>query len=82
MLHYVMAHRTQLYLDESQYRWLKQRAGVHGSIAGVVRSLIDAARSSKPDLGADPLIRFLAEEEPAQGSAPSTVQTIDEQIYG
>ena len=28
-----MRHRTQLYLDDDQYRWLKQRAGNRGSIA-------------------------------------------------
>ena len=45
MLYYSMKHRTQLYLDEGQYRWLKQRAGESGSIAAVVRDLIDAERA-------------------------------------
>jgi hypothetical protein len=77
-----MRHRTQLYLDADQYRWLKQRAGRRGSIAGVVRELIDDARSRRPDATADPLIRFLVEEASADSGAPSTVETLDRDLYG
>ena len=77
-----MRHRTQLYLDEDQYRWLKQRAGNRGSIAGVVRDLIDAARARRPNPARDPLIRFLMDEPPADGGVPSTVETIDRDVYG
>ena len=77
-----MRHRTQLYLGEDQYRWLKQRAGNRGSIAGVVRDLIDAARARRPSRARDPLIRFLMDEPPAHGAAPSTVETIDRDVYG
>ena len=77
-----MRHRTQLYLDADQYRWLKQRAGARGSIAGVVRELIDGARSRGPGAADDPLIRYLAEEPPAEGAAPSTVQDLDRDLYG
>lgn len=35
--------KVQLYLSEAQYRLLKQRAGDQGSIAQVVRDLIDSA---------------------------------------
>jgi hypothetical protein len=38
-----MRHRTQLYLDPD--RWLKHRARRRGSIAGVVRDLIDDAHA-------------------------------------
>ena len=55
-LYYSMRHRTQLYLDEGQYRWLKQRAGEAGSIAAVVRELIDAERARGVDPVADPLL--------------------------
>jgi hypothetical protein len=82
MLYRVMAHRTQLYLDEDQYRWLRQRAGQRGSIAGVVRDLIDAARSRRPSVARDPLIRYLVEEPPAGGGGASTVEDIDRDIYG
>ena len=55
MLYYSMRHRTQLYLDDSQYRWLKQQAGERGSIAAVVRDLIETARSNRPSTADDPL---------------------------
>ena len=77
-----MRHRTQLYLDSDQYRWLKQRAGQRGSIAGVVRELIDAARSRRPSSATDPLIRYLAQEPPANGGSPSTVEDLDRDLYG
>jgi hypothetical protein len=77
-----MQHRTQLYLDDGQYRWLKQQARQGGSIAGVVRELIDAARSRRPNPARDPLIRYLTDEPPAEGAGGSTVQTLDEDLYG
>ena len=82
MLYDVMRHRTQLYLDPDQYRWLRQRAGRRGSIAAVVRELIDEARSRRPSATDDPLIRYLAEETPANAGAPSTVETLDRDLYG
>ncbi|HWY89881.1 MAG TPA: hypothetical protein VNY31_04355 [Solirubrobacteraceae bacterium] len=77
-----MAHRTQLYLEEDQYRWLRQRAGERGSIAGVVRELIDAARARRPSAARDPLIRYLVEEPPADGRRASTVEDLDRDVYG
>ncbi len=77
-----MRHRTQLYLDDGQYRWLKQQAQREGSIAQVVRDLIDTARSRRPSLARDPLIRYLIDEPPAEGSHGSTVRTLDEDLYG
>jgi len=82
MLYSGMRHRTQLYLDDDQYRWLKQRAGRGGSIAGVVRELIDAARSRRPSSARDPLIRYLTEEPAADSGTRSSVQTVDRDIYG
>ncbi len=61
MLYDSMKHRTQLYLDEAQHRWLRQRAGSKGSIAAVVRQLIDAERARRPDPTADPLLRYLVD---------------------
>jgi hypothetical protein len=77
-----MRHRTQLYLDEGQYRWLKQQARQGGSIAGVVRELIDMARSRRPNPARDSLISYLIDEPPAEGSGDSTVQTLDQDLYG
>jgi hypothetical protein len=77
-----LTHRTQLFLTDEQYRWLKVRAGSVGSIAQVVRELIDAELEPGPDLRDDPFIRFLlSEPEPATG-VPSSVTTIDEDLYG
>jgi hypothetical protein len=82
MLYSSMKHRTQLYLDEGQYRWLRQRAGKAGSIAAVVRELIDAERSRLADPAADPLLRFLVDEAPGQGREGTSVTTLDRDLYG
>ena len=82
MLYYSMRHRTQLYLDEAQYRWLRQRAGESGSIAAVVRDLIDAERARRLDPAADPLLSYLVEEAPAQGAERTSVSTLDRDLYG
>lgn len=82
MLYDSMRHRTQLYLDPDQYRWLKQRAGPRGSIAGVVRELVDAARSRRPSAADDPFIQYLAEEPPGDSGAASTVEDLDRDLYG
>jgi hypothetical protein len=77
-----MRHRTQLYLDEAQYRWLRQRAGESGSIAAAVRELIDAERTRRMDPAGDPLLRYLVEETPGQGQAGTSVDTLDRDLYG
>lgn len=81
-LYYSMKHRTQLYLDEGQYRWLKQRAGEAGSIAAVVRELIDAERARKLDPAEDPLLRYLVSETPAVGRKKTSVESLDRDLYG
>lgn len=82
MLYSSMKHRTQLYLDEGQYRWLRQRAGKAGSIAAVVRDLIDAERARLADPAADPLLRFLVEDSPGRGREETSVTTLDRDVYG
>jgi hypothetical protein len=82
MLYSSMKHRTQLYLDEGQYRWLRQRAGKSGSIAAVVRELIDAERVRLADPAADPLLRFLVDESPGRGREGTSVSTLDRDLYG
>jgi len=82
MLYSSMKHRTQLYLDEGQYRWLRQRAGKSGSIAAVVRELIDAERTRLADPAADPLLRFLVAESPGRGREETSVTTLDRDLYG
>lgn len=82
MLYYSMKHRTQLYLDEGQYRWLKQRAGEAGSIAAVVRDLIDAERSRGVDPATDPLLSYLVDEAPGKGRKGTSVSSLDRDLYG
>jgi hypothetical protein len=58
--------KVQLYLTEAQYRYLKQRAGTRGSIAGVVRELIDSAgQPSDPER--DPFYGHLLADKPGSG---------------
>ncbi len=82
MLYDSMKHRTQLYLDDAQHRWLRQRAGKSGSIAAVVRDLIDAERSRRPDPTADPLLRYLVDDAPGRGREGTSVTTLDRDLYG
>lgn len=78
----VRVHRTQVSLEEEQYRWLRQQAGQGGSIAAVVRRLIDAERARPVDPRRDPAIRYLLEQPAASGSAVSSVGTLDDELYG
>jgi hypothetical protein len=82
MLYDSMKHRTQLYLDEAQHRWLRQRAGKSGSIAAVVRDLIDAERARRPDPAGDPLLRYLVDDAPGRGREGTSVRTLDRDLYG
>jgi hypothetical protein len=82
MLYDSMKHRTQLYLDEAQHRWLRQRAGKSGSIAAVVRQLIDAERARRPDPAGDPLLSYLVAEAPGRGREETSVTTLDRALYG
>ncbi len=82
MMYYIMTRRTQITLEDDQYRWLKQQARRDGSIAGVIRRLVDEARATRPPVGDDPFIRYLFDEPPARGKSPSSVTTIDEELYG
>lgn len=82
MLYDSMKHRTQLYLDDAQHRWLRQRAGKSGSIAAVVRELIDAERARRPDPAADPLLSYLVADAPGRGAAATSVTTLDRDLYG
>ena len=81
-LYYSMRHRTQLYLDEGQYRWLQQRAGETGSIAAAVRQLIDAERARRLDAAEDPLLRYLVAESPGKGREQISVTSLDRDHYG
>jgi hypothetical protein len=58
--------KLQLYVTERQYRLLKQRAHAQGSIAAVVRDLID--QSAMPaDLEADSFFRHVIRDKDGSG---------------
>lgn len=82
MVQYSMRHRTQLYLEDDQYRWLKQQAGRAGSVAAVVRGLVDDARARRAGVEGDPFVSYLLDEPPADGTAGSSVSTLDHDLYG
>lgn len=70
-----MRRRTQL------YRWLEEQAGRRGGIVDVVRGLFGDARRRRSKPARDPFVRYLLDEPPSQGEAPSTVTTLDQDIY-
>jgi hypothetical protein len=75
-------HRTQLYLTDFQYRWLVRRAKQsNGSIAGVVRELIDDAQDRYLP-GEDTFVKYLAEDPPSRGKKKSSVTNLDSDLYG
>jgi hypothetical protein len=62
--------KLQLYVTQQQYRLLKQRAAERGSIAQVVRDLIDAAGApADPEL--DPFYQHLMAEKEGSATAYS-----------
>lgn len=76
-----MTHRTQLHLDDDQRRRLEQQARRHGSIAQVVRHLIDEARHKPAIDGDDPLVGYLLDEPPTHAASVSTVTDLDDDLY-
>lgn len=75
-------HRTQINLEEDQLRWLKQQAGPRGSIAGIIRGLIDEARARPIDPASDPAIRYLLGPAASGRARTSSVTTLDSDLYG
>lgn len=60
--------KVQLYVTERQYRLLKQRAGTRGSIAAVVRDLIDQS-ATPDDAAADPFFQRVVAEKRGSGES-------------
>lgn len=75
-------YRTQLYLDEEQYRFLKEQSARHGiSMAGVVRSLIDREIVKGQEVPEDDPIFHLGREDFATGCRNGSTNH-DLYIYG
>lgn len=58
--------KLQLYVTERQYRLLRQRAAQRGSIAGVVRDLIDQS-AAPTDVETDPFFQHVAAPKDGSG---------------
>lgn len=53
----VVSRKTQIYLDEEQYQYLQREAKKVGSIAKVIRNLIDE-RLRRVDVKDDPIFKL------------------------
>jgi len=71
--------KVQLYLSEEQYRFLKQRAAERGSIAQVVRDLIEGALGPE-DVAEDPFYRHIVRPKAGSGS-PYEAETAKRELY-
>jgi hypothetical protein len=76
----VTARRTQVYLREQEYQYLKQRAAKEGSIAGVIRSLIDEKLKAPADYKNDPFYKWLT--SPIETGISDAAVNHDKYIYG
>lgn len=76
----VTARRTQVYLREQEYQYLKQRAVKEGSIAKVVRSLIDEKLKAPVDYKNDPFYKWLT--TPIETGIPDLAKEHDKYLYG
>ena len=71
--------KLQLYVTDRQYRLLKQRAGPGGSMAAVVRDLIDQA-AAPADAEGDPFFRHVIAEKDGSGK-PYDAQEAKRDLY-
>lgn len=76
-----MTHRTQLYLDDTQYRFVKDLARKEGkSIAAIIRNWIDERRKKKARVKYenDPLFKLRG----IISDKPDVAQNFDDYLYG
>lgn len=73
-------HRTQIQLEERQYRYLKAKARRSGkSISALLRELVDNQIRKQDEGGNDPLLEIIGI---AEGPAGSTARRHDDYLYG
>ncbi len=73
-------HRTQIQLEERQYRYLKAKARRSGkSISALLRELVDEQIRGQDRDGNDPLLEIVGM---AEGPADSTARHHDDHLYG
>ncbi|WP_287963481.1 ribbon-helix-helix protein, CopG family [Alcanivorax sp.] len=73
-------HRTQIQLEERQYRYLKAKARRSGkSISALLRELVDDQIREQDKRGNDSLLEIVGM---AEGPADSTARRHDDYLYG
>ncbi|MBT9171256.1 MAG: hypothetical protein DDT18_01628 [Actinobacteria bacterium] len=75
----VTARRTQIYLTEEQYQYLREKAGDYGSVAGAIRSLIEEKMSAPRDYQKDPFYQWAT--APATSGISDLGSNHDKYIY-
>ena len=73
-------HRTQIQLEERQYRYLKAKAKRNGkSISAILRELVDSQIRDQNPNGEDTLLKIVGM---AEGPAGTTARHHDDYLYG
>ena len=73
-------HRTQIQLEERQYRYLKAKARRSGkSISALLREFVDDQIRAQEKRGNDPLLEIIGM---AEGPADATARHHDDYLYG
>lgn len=72
--------RTQLYLGEPLYQFLKKEARKYGSIAAVVRGLIEEKMRAVGEYGEDPIFRL--GKNPNASGLKDVSEHHDKYLYG
>ena len=73
-------HRTQIQLEERQFRYLKTEARRNGkSISALLRELVDRHIHEQDKSGNDPLLEIVGM---AEGPAGATARDHDDYLYG
>ena len=72
--------RTRLYLEEPLYQFLKKEARKHGSIAAVVRKLIEEKMTMVVEYKEDPI--FKLGKRPAKSGRADISGHHDRYLYG
>ena len=72
--------RTQLYLEDPLYRFLKKEARKYGSVAAVVRKLIEEKMATTEEHKEDPI--FKLGKSPAKSGRKDISRHHDRYLYG
>jgi len=76
----IKVRRTQLYLEEPLYQFLKKEARKYGSIAAVVRKLIEEKMITAGEYKEDPI--FKLGKNPGASGLKDVSEQHDRYLYG